>query len=50
MLPAYRTEGEGFSIPQFDLTPRDVDGFLGELQAFHGYPRKAGQLGVGHVR
>jgi SRSO17 transposase len=35
MLPAYRTEGEGFSIPQFDLTPRDVDGFLGELQAFH---------------
>src|SRR6266446_5644257 len=36
MLPAHRTEGEGFSIPQFDLTPRDVDGFLGELQAFHG--------------
>ena len=35
MLPAYRTEGEGFSIPQFDLTPGDVDGFLGELQAFH---------------
>ena len=34
-LPAHRTEGEGFSIPQFDLTPRDVDGFLGELQAFH---------------
>ena len=35
MLPAHRTEGEGFSIPQFDLTPRDVDGFLDELQAFH---------------
>src|SRR5436190_4280521 len=35
MLPAYRTEGEVFSIPQFDLTARDVDGFLDELQAFH---------------
>ena len=35
MLPAYRTEGEGFSIPQFDLTPRDVEGFLDELRAFH---------------
>jgi SRSO17 transposase len=35
MLPAYRTEGEVFSIPQFDLTPRDIDGFLDELQAFH---------------
>jgi len=28
MLPAHRTEGEVFSIPQFDLTPRDVDGFF----------------------
>ena len=35
MLPAHRTEGEVFSIPQFDLTPRDVDGFFDELQAFH---------------
>ena len=35
MLPAHRTEGEGFSLPQFDLTPCDVDGFLDELQAFH---------------
>ena len=35
MLPAHRTAGEGFSIPQFDLTPCDVDGFLDELQAFH---------------
>lgn len=24
-----------FSIPQCDLTPHDVDGFLDELQAFH---------------
>ena len=35
MLPAHRTEGEVFSIPQFDLTARDVDGFLDELRAFH---------------
>ncbi len=35
MLPAHRTEGEGCSLPQCDLTPCDVDGFLDELQAFH---------------
>ena len=35
MLPAHRTEGEVFSIPPFELTPRDVDGFLDELRAFH---------------
>src|SRR6266567_1492725 len=35
MLPAHRTEDEGFSLPQFALTPCDVDGFLDELQAFH---------------
>jgi len=35
MLPAHRTEGEVFSIPQFDLIPHDVDGFLDELRAFH---------------
>src|SRR6266849_2943498 len=35
MLPAQRTEGEVFSIPPFELTPRDVDGFLDELRAFH---------------
>src|SRR3989454_9211787 len=39
MLPACRTPGEEFSIPPFDLTPRDVDGFLGELQAFHDHFR-----------
>lgn len=39
MVPAHRTEGEVFSIPQFDLTPRDVDGFLDELQAFHAQCR-----------
>jgi SRSO17 transposase len=35
MLPAYRTEGEAFSIPKFELTPQDVDGFLDELRVFH---------------
>ena len=35
MFPAQRTEGEGFSIPQFDLIPRDVDGCLDALRAFH---------------
>ena len=35
MLPACRTQGEEFSIPPFDLTVGDVEGFLDELQAFH---------------
>src|SRR5712691_10583078 len=39
MLPAYRTEGEAFSIPKFELTPQDVDGFLDELRAFHHHFR-----------
>jgi hypothetical protein len=39
MFPACRTPGEEFSIPPFDLTPRDVDGCLGELQAFHDHCR-----------
>src|SRR5437899_8501760 len=34
MLPACRTEGEGFAIPTFDVMPRDVEGFMGELQEF----------------
>jgi hypothetical protein len=39
MLPTYRTEGEAFSIPKFELTPQDVDGFLDELHAFHHHCR-----------
>ena len=35
MLASCRTEGELFTIPTFDLTPHDVDGFLDELQLFH---------------
>ena len=35
MLPACRTEEEGLSIPQLDLTPKDVKGFMQELAAFH---------------
>jgi SRSO17 transposase len=34
MLPSCRTEGEGFSIPTFDLVPSDVEGFMDELWEF----------------
>src|SRR5262245_21723615 len=34
MLPACRTEGEGFSLPTFDLVPSDVEGFMAELWEF----------------
>src|SRR5438552_3946943 len=34
MLPARRTEGEGFAMPTFALVPSDVEGFLEELWAF----------------
>jgi SRSO17 transposase len=36
MIPACRTEGDGFAIPTFDLTPRDVAEFTDELQEFQG--------------
>ena len=34
MLPACRTEGEGFAIPTFDVAPSDVEGFMEELWEF----------------
>jgi SRSO17 transposase len=34
MLPACRTEGEGFTIPTFDVVPSDVEGFMDELWEF----------------
>src|SRR3989454_1109840 len=34
MLPACRTEGEGFTIPTFDLVSSDVEGFMDELWEF----------------
>jgi len=34
MLPACRSDGEGFTIPTFDLVPRDVEGFMDELWEF----------------
>ncbi len=34
MLPACRTDGEGFSIPTFDVVPSDVEGFMEELWEF----------------
>jgi SRSO17 transposase len=35
MLPACRTEHEGFTIPQLGVDHSDVEGFLHELQGFH---------------
>jgi DDE superfamily endonuclease len=39
MLPACRTEVEGFAIPTFEVVPHDVEGFMEELwelqAAFH---------------
>src|SRR5262245_66392855 len=35
MLPAYRTAGEPFAIPQFALTRSDIDAFMDELRGFH---------------
>jgi SRSO17 transposase len=35
MLPVCRTEGDTFTIPQFTLDPRDVEGFMDELHGFH---------------
>jgi SRSO17 transposase len=34
MLPACRTDGEGFTIPTFDVVPSDVEGFMDELWGF----------------
>ena len=34
MLPSCRTEGEGFSMPTFDVVPSDVAGFMDALWAF----------------
>jgi SRSO17 transposase len=44
MLPACRTDSEGFSLPTFDVIPSDVEGFMEELwefqAAFHDcFPR-----------
>jgi SRSO17 transposase len=35
MLPACRTEGEVFAIPQFSLTRSDINSFMDELREFH---------------
>jgi SRSO17 transposase len=35
MLPACRTAGEPFAIPQFALTRSDIDTFMDELRGFH---------------
>src|SRR5262245_15538336 len=35
MLPACRTAGEPFAIPQFSLTRSDIEPFMDELHGFH---------------
>jgi hypothetical protein len=42
MFPACRTEGEGFSLPTFDLEPSDVAGFMDELWEFQSACQKCG--------
>ncbi len=39
MLPESRTPDEEFALPRFERTPRDVEGFLDELQTFHDHFR-----------
>src|SRR5262249_7232448 len=34
MLPACRTNGEGFTVPTFGLVPSDVEGFMDTLWEF----------------
>ena len=34
MLPACRTEGDGFATPTFEVLPSDVEGFMDELRTF----------------
>jgi hypothetical protein len=34
MLPACRTDDDAFTIPTFDVVPRDVEGFMDELWEF----------------
>jgi SRSO17 transposase len=35
MLPAWRTAGDLYALPPFELTSRDVEAFLDELRTFH---------------
>jgi DDE superfamily endonuclease len=35
MLPMCRTPGDVYTLPQFDVSPSEVEGFLDELRAFH---------------
>src|SRR5215831_2699003 len=35
MLPACRTAGEPFALPQFARTQSDIDSFMDELRGFH---------------
>ena len=35
MLPRCRTEGDGYAVPKFDLTKRELGDFVNELKGFH---------------
>jgi SRSO17 transposase len=35
MLPMCRTPGDVYTLPQFDVSPSEVEGFLDELRALH---------------
>jgi SRSO17 transposase len=35
MLPKYRTEGDPYSVPKFEVVAKDVEDFTDELRAFH---------------
>jgi SRSO17 transposase len=35
MVPRCRTEGDGYAVPKFDLTKRELGDFVNELKGFH---------------
>jgi len=35
MLPTCRAPGDVYTLPQFDVSVRDVEGFFDELRVFH---------------
>jgi hypothetical protein len=36
MLASFRTGGDVYSIPKFDIERTDIEGFINELEVFHG--------------
>jgi hypothetical protein len=52
MLPACRTDGEGFTIPTFDLIPSDVEGavYLSPADKSHRLTRRLSQRAKRPIR